>query len=148
MKPQDVSGYVRKVYYYREKKIMIIRNEKIITILAIINVLIIAFFSFLTVIMYNNSIGQMEHIAENIILICALGSVITKLIMKKNWYIILSIIFDFILVIFLYNVTDYDSLQKFMQSLLSVETHLVCFLYLYLVFYYTIILRKWRNAIA
>ncbi len=124
---------------------MKIKKEQIITIIAVINTLIIAFVSCLTVFMFKNQIGETELIAKILILICLIGSVITKLIRGNILTIILSILCDFILVLFLYNLTDYNSIYDFIKSLLNIKSHIVCFLYLYLIFYYVYTLKKYKN---
>jgi hypothetical protein len=124
---------------------MKIKKEQIITIIAIINTVIIAFVSYLTAFMFKNKIGETENIAKILILICLIGSLTTKLVRRSILTIILSILFDFILVIFLYNLTDYNSIYDFMKSLLNIKTHIVCFLYLYLIFYYVYTLKNYKN---
>ena len=71
---------------------MNIKKEQILTIIAVINTVIIAFVSYLTAFMFKNQIGETEHIAKISILICLIGSVTTKLVRRSIWTIILSIL--------------------------------------------------------
>lgn len=126
--------------------------QKLLTVMAIVNTVIIALFSYLTVFMSNNQIGATEKFAGAVILSCLLGSVVTKIIKQKFWIIILSLLFDFILITFLYNITDYNSIYEFIQSLFNIATHVVLFIYLYLIFYYVYkfkqILKKRTNYLV
>ena len=127
---------------------MKIKKEQILTIIAIINTVIIAFVSYVTVFIFKTQIGETEHIAKTLILICLIGSVITKVLKRNILTIILSILFDFVLVVFLYNLTDYNSIYDFIKSLLNLKTHLVAFLYLYLIFYYAYTLKNYKNNLV
>ena len=122
-----------------------IKREQIVTLIAIMNSVIIAFMSYLTIFMFNNQIGATEYFARILILICLFGSILTKIRRRNIWTITLSIVFDFILVLFLYNITDYSSIYEFLKSLFKLQTHIIVFLYLYLIFYYVYILKNYKK---
>lgn len=118
----------------------------ILTILSIVNTSIVAFISFLTVFMYNNSIGQAEHIAGTVIFSCFIVAVLMKVLKRKFWTILVSLLSDTILVLFLYNLTDSDSFFDFVNRLLNNEDHAVVILYLFLIVYYFLILKDFNKT--
>ncbi len=118
----------------------------ILTILSVLNSTILALFSYLTVFMYKNSIGQSENLASAVIFISFFIAFLMKILKRKLWTIIASLVSDIILVLFfLYNVTDFDSFSDFVKSLLNIETHTVLVLYLYLIVYYFLIFKDYNK---
>lgn len=115
--------------------------------LAIINSFALGLMAFLTVFMYKQNIGLAEDIAETIIPIALIGSLIFKFIKKSKLRLILSAIFDFTLIVYLYGITNYNSLSEFGLSLLSFNVHSVFFFYGFLIIYYVYYFRQLKKHI-
>lgn len=96
--------------------------------------------------MYNNSVGQSENFARLVIFICFIVAFLMKTLKRKLWTIIVSLASDTILVLFLYNVTDFESFSDFVKSLFHIETHIVVVLYLYLIVYYFLIFKNYNKT--
>ncbi len=112
------------------------QTSKILVSLAILNSIILGLIAYLTIFMYKSNVGTVENISRLIIPICLLFSITTKFFTHKKFALIISLIFDFILIIYLYNPTDYNSIKDFIYSLFNFEIHFIIITYLYLMFFY------------
>lgn len=120
-------------------------KSKILVSLAILNSIVLGLIAFLTIFMYKNNIGTAENISRLIIPICLLFSILTKFFTQQKIALILSLIFDFILIIYLYNPTDYDSIMNFVYSLLDFQIHIMIIAYLYLIFFYYLAFKELKS---
>ncbi len=112
-------------------------SNTILKILAIINTLVIGVVAFLTVFMFKMNLGFAEEFARWLIPVLVLMSISSKFIDHKKAALVTSFTFDFVLIVYLYNPTDCDSIQAFFLQLLEIEVHFVIFYYIYLIVYHS-----------
>jgi len=121
---------------------------KLITPLAIINSILIGLVAFLTVIMFRNNVTEFASILSSVIPFLTLGSILTKLLKNNQKIIITSAIFDFLIILCLYNPADCSSIIEFLKNLIDHNALILIGTYIYLIFYYILMLkRKAHNTI-
>lgn len=115
------------------------RFNIITSTLAITNSLILGTIAFLTVFMFRQNSSEFASISGYIILICCVGSITTKFKHANKPLLIISAILDLILVLYVYNPTDYNSICDYTRSFVDINNLILIPLYAYLIIYYSII---------
>lgn len=121
---------------------MKINTNKTLKAIAIINSVIIAFVGFLTLFMFKNNLGQPEEISKWIILLSLTGAIASKTCFSSRLGILSSILFDFILIVYLYNPTDCRTLYCFLDNVFDINAIYLILFYAYLIWYYIYLTRK------
>ena len=127
---------------------MKISKSQILTFIAVLNSIFLGFISYLSVVAFRSHISQAEEFARYLIIISLIGSLITKVKMKSLIVVLASIFFDFIMVVYLYNPTVFNSIHSFLSMLLEFSSHLVLFVYLYLIIFYYLRIREIKTRIV
>ena len=102
---------------------------KILNAVAIINTAILGSAAYLTTFMFRNNINDFAKISGGIILLCLLLSIITKFRLKTKRRLIISVIMDFILVLYIYNPTESDSIGDYIKDVFNPQALVLTLLY-------------------
>jgi hypothetical protein len=121
---------------------MVTKTKMVLKLIAITNSVIIAVVGFLTMVMFKNNIGQLEEISKWIILFSLTGSIISKFTIRYRLGILCSLLFDIILIVYLYNPTDCRTIYCFLENVFDINAIYLILFYAYLVWYHIYITRK------
>ena len=121
---------------------MKISKIKILTIIAALNSILIGLIAYLTVFMFRNNVTEFAKISGLIIPICLIISLITKLKYFNKLIISVSGIFDLILIIYIYNPTDSESVSDYIKGMIDPNALILTLLYGYLIVYYLIVFNQ------
>jgi len=120
---------------------MKLNKIKILTSIAIINVILLGLLSYFNQVMFSSHLTTIQAIDTLIILFCIIGSVITKCFKKTIQIIMLSSIFDLFLIVYLYSPREHDSIFSFLKSFIDLESlYTITPFYLYLIVFYILML--------
>jgi hypothetical protein len=115
-----------------------ISKIKILTIIAALNSILIGLTAYLTVFMYRNNVTEFATLSGLIIPICLLVSLLTKLKYYNKLILCVSVLFDLILIVYIYNPTDSESISDYIKGVIDPNTLILTLIYGYLIIYYLI----------
>ncbi len=113
-----------------------------LTWIAAINSAVLACVAYISVFMNRVELDEASIMAFSVMVISLLGSLITKLWLKKKWILISSVVFDLILVFYLYNPLQEQLSKSFLERIKIPEYHLLMFFYIYLIIFYIVLIKN------
>lgn len=113
-------------------------KKKLLIFIAMINSTLLGVLAFLSVFMYKYNVSAFDEVSGWVIKFCVISSVLLKLKLSNKVCFCFSVLFDSVLVLYVYGLSDFMSITDFFVSLYQGVWLVLCYIYLiwfYYVFY-------------